>query len=208
LKTSVGLFDLVEEHHRVRPPAHRLGQLPGVLVPHVAGRGTDQPADRVPLLKLRHVQPDHPVLVADQRLGKGPRQFGLADAAGAEEQETADRPVRVPEAHPGATDSLGDHLDHLDHLDRLVLADHPLVQVLLELKQAFHLFLGQLADRDAGGPGHHLGDVLDADLGDGAVAVTAAARLLESLLGLCQLVAQLRGSLVLLRRDRLVLLTL
>jgi hypothetical protein len=43
------------------------------------------------------------------------------------------------------------------------------VQVLLELKQALHLFLGQLADRDAGGPGHHLGDVLDADLGEGAV---------------------------------------
>ena len=35
----VGLLDLVEQHHRVRPAAHRLGQLPGVLVADVAGRG-------------------------------------------------------------------------------------------------------------------------------------------------------------------------
>ena len=43
---GVGLFDLVEEHHRVGPAAHRLGELAALLVADVAGRGADQPATR------------------------------------------------------------------------------------------------------------------------------------------------------------------
>ncbi|WP_236827667.1 MULTISPECIES: hypothetical protein [unclassified Blastococcus] len=41
------------------------------------------------------------------------------------------------------------------------------MQALLEFEQPRHLLLGELADRAAGGPGHHLGDVLDAHPGDG-----------------------------------------
>ena len=95
----VGLLDLVEQHHRVRAAAHRLGELPGLLVADVSGRRADQPADRVPLLELAHVQADHPVLVTEQRLGQRPGQLRLADTGRTEEQEAADRPVRV--AQPG-----------------------------------------------------------------------------------------------------------
>ena len=54
----------------------------------------------MPLLELAHVEADHQVLVAEQRLGERPRELGLADAGRAEEEEAADRPVRV--AEPGA----------------------------------------------------------------------------------------------------------
>ena len=66
-------------------------------------------------------------------------------------------------------------------LDRLVLPDHPLVQVLLQAEQPLPLLLGELADRDAGGPGHHLGDVLDADLGDAGPSPPPLPGLLEPL---------------------------
>ena len=59
-------------------------------------------------------------------------------------------------------------------------------------QQPLRLLLGELADRDAGGPGHHLGDVLDADLGDARTLAAAVPGLLEPLLGLGDLVAQLR----------------
>ena len=62
------------------------------------------------------------VLVAEQRLGQRPGQLGLAHPGRAEEQERADRPVRVAEPGPWPAHRLG------DRLDRLVLADDPLVQ--------------------------------------------------------------------------------
>ena len=46
---GVGLLDLVEQHHRVGPTPHRLGELAALLVADVAGRRPDQPRDRVPL---------------------------------------------------------------------------------------------------------------------------------------------------------------
>src|SRR3954469_9099335 len=53
---------------------------------------------------------------------------------------------------------------------RLVLAHDPLVQVLLEIQQPLHLLLGEPADRDPGGPGHHRGAVLDPHARDAGVA--------------------------------------
>ena len=149
----VRLLDLVEQQDRVRGPAHRLGELARLVVADVAGRRADQPADGVPLLELAHVDADHPVLAAEQRLGQRPGQLGLADAGRAEEQEAADRPVRVAEPGPRAADRLG------DGRHRVVLADDPLVQVLLELEQPLLLLLGELRDRDAGRARDDLGDV-------------------------------------------------
>ena len=77
--------------------------------------------------------------LAEQRLGQRPGQLGLADAGRAEEQEAADRPVRVAQPGAGAAHRLG------DRRDRLVLADDPLVQVLLQAQQPVLLLLGELA---------------------------------------------------------------
>ena len=153
----VGLLDLVEQHDRVGPAAHRLGQLAALLVADVAGRRADQPRDRVLLHVLGHVDPDHRVLGVEHELGERPRQLGLADAGRAEEQERADRPVGVLE--PGAR--APQRRRH--RLDRLVLADHPPVQALLHVHELLDLALHQARDRDAGPLGDDLGDVLGVD---------------------------------------------
>jgi hypothetical protein len=59
---GVRFLDLVEQHDGVRLAPHRLGELPALLVPDVAGGGADHPADGVPLLILRHVETDQMVL--------------------------------------------------------------------------------------------------------------------------------------------------
>src|SRR5690606_6535763 len=196
----VGLLHLVEQQQRVRVPPHHLGQLPGLLVADVPGRRAHQPADGVPLLVLAHVEPHHPVVAAEQRLGERAGQFGLADAGGAEEQEAADRPVRAGEPGAGAQHRVR------DDPHGLVLADDPLVQVLFELKQPGLLLLGEAADRDAGLPGNHLGDRLRVhDQILALVHLRAAAGLLDAVLQLRDAVPQLSRPLVLLVRDRLVL---
>ncbi len=82
----------------------------------------------------------------------------LPTPVGPEEQERADRPVRVRQAGPAAADGVG----HRGH--GLVLADDPLVQQVLEVDELVHLALHQLAHGHARPLGHHLGDVLGVDL--------------------------------------------
>ena len=135
----VGLLDLVEQHHRVRAAAHRLGELAALLVPDVAGRGTDQPGDGVLLAVLAHVDADHRPLVVEQEPGERLGQLGLADAGRAEEQEAAGRPVGVGDAGPGPAHRVG------DRGDRLGLADHPGRQRLLHPQQLGGLALQQPA---------------------------------------------------------------
>ena len=139
------------------------------------------------------------LLAAEQRLGQRARQLRLADTGGTEEQEAADGPVRVAEPGPGPPDRLG------DGRDGLVLADDPLVQVLLEPQQPVLFFLGELGDGYPGRAGDHLGDVGRGYLGHRPVPGRGAAR---PLLQLLDLVPQPRRPLVVLRGHRLVLLPL
>ena len=98
------------------------------------------------------------LLVAEQELGERLGQLGLADAGGAEEDERPARALRVLEAGPGAADGLA------DRLDGVLLADDPLVQLVLHAEELRGLLLGELVDGDAGPDGQHLGDGLLVDL--------------------------------------------
>ena len=80
---------------RVRPAAHRFGELPAFLVADVARRRADQPRDGVLLHVLRHVDAHHRVLVVEQKLGERARSLGLSNAGRTEEDERADRPIRI-----------------------------------------------------------------------------------------------------------------
>src|SRR5437588_365261 len=91
----VGLLDLVEQHHRVGTAADGLGQLPALVVADIAGGRAHQARHGVLLHVLGHVDADHRLLGVEHELGERPRQFGLTDARGADEQEAADRPVRI-----------------------------------------------------------------------------------------------------------------
>ena len=78
----------------------------------------------------------------------------LPTPVGPEEDERADRPPRVLDARARADDGVG------DELHRLVLADHALVQDLVEAQQLLALALHQPRDRDAGPARDHLGDLV------------------------------------------------
>ena len=81
-------------------------------------------------------------------------QLGLADTGRAEEDERSDRPPRVLDARAGPDDGVG------DELDRLVLADHALVEDLVEPQQLLRARLP--ASRLTGMPVQR--DTIDGDL--------------------------------------------
>ena len=139
----VRLLDLVEQHHRVRAPAHGLGELAALVVADVAGRRADQARDGVLLHVLGHVDAHHVLFGVEQRRGERLGELGLAHAGRAQEDERADRAARVLDARAGAQDGVG----HALH--GLVLADHPLVQHLVEVQELLALGLDELRDGDA-----------------------------------------------------------
>src|SRR4051794_22361028 len=193
------LLDLVEQEHAVRLAPHGLGELAALVVADVAGRRADETGHGVLLHVLRHVDPDHRVLVAEEELGERPRQLGLAHARRAEEDERAGRALRVLQARARAADRLR------DDLDGGVLADDALVELLLHAHELLRLGLGELEHRDAGPHGDDVGDLLLADGGTIGVALAPLPLLLELALLVRQLalgVAEVRGLLELLRLDR------
>ena len=111
---------------------------------------------------------------------------------GPEEDERAARALGVLEAGPGAADG------PRQRLERLLLADDPLVQLVLHAQELRRLLLGEAVDGDARPGGQHLGDdllvddveevdALGAQLGLLALlAVEALLLLLGQLLGLLE----------------------
>ena len=154
----VGLLDLVEQHHRIRTPPHGLSQLPALVVADVSGGRTDETRDRVLLHVLGHVDPHHRVLRVEHELGERASELCLADAGRAEEQERADRAIRILQAGARAAQRCG------DRLDRLVLADDALVKTFLHVHELVDLALHQARDRDAGPLGDDFRDVFGVDV--------------------------------------------
>ena len=111
-------------------------------------------------MELAHVDLDERVVVAEQELRQRLGQLGLTDTGRAGEDERARRAPRILQPGAGAPDRLG------DGLDGVLLADDPLVDLVLHAQQPGGLLLGQLEHRDAGPVAEHLGDLLVVDLGD------------------------------------------
>ena len=102
----VRLFDLVEQHNAVGFAPHGLGELAALVVAHISRRRADQARDGELLHILGHIDAHDVVLVVKEAFGKGLGKLGLAHARGAEEQEAADRAVRVGDAGAGAQNGL------------------------------------------------------------------------------------------------------
>ena len=96
------------------------------------------------LLVLGHVESDDRAVVVEHELRERSRELRLAHAGRAEEDERADRPVRVLEAGACAPKRVR------DGLDRRVLADDPLVEALLHVDELLDLALEQAVGGDAG----------------------------------------------------------
>jgi hypothetical protein len=82
----------------------------------------------VAFLVLAHVDARHGVLVVEEDLAQRFRQFGLAHAGGAQEDERADGPLLIAHASTVAAHGIG----HGAH--GFVLTDHALVQFVLQLQ--------------------------------------------------------------------------
>ncbi len=194
------LFDFVEQHDRVRTAPHGFGQLTALFVADVSRRCADQSRDRVLLHVLRHVDADHRLGVIEQILRQRTRDFGFADAGGSEEDERADRALRVLQAGARATDRAR------DDVDRRVLPDDALVELFGHAEQFGRLGLLETLHRDLRPRADDVGDVglgyLDHLLG--VRFLLLAPLLFEPLLLEPQFfltVADLRGLLELLRLD-------
>jgi hypothetical protein len=134
---------------------------------------------------LRHVDPNHRLLVVEQELGEGARGLRLADARGAEEDERPDRPVGI--LQPGARAPHG--VGHRAH--GLLLPDDAVRQLGFQLRQALALALHHARDGNSGPRRDHFGDVVGSDLllEEARLAVLARG---ELLLDVLQLLLQLR----------------
>src|SRR5437660_12038329 len=98
------LLNFVQQYDRVGGTLNSLGELTTLFVAHVSGRRTDQLRDRVLLHKLGHVEANQRLLAAEHELGESAGDSGFCHASGAEEQERADRTVRILEAGARAPD--------------------------------------------------------------------------------------------------------
>ncbi len=111
-------------------------------------------------MELAHVDLDECVVVAEQELRQGLGELGLTHTGRAGEDERAGRALGILQAGAGTTDGLA------DRADGILLADDPLVQLVLHAQQPSGLLLGQLEHRDAGPVAQNLGDLFIVDLSD------------------------------------------
>ena len=157
MHVGVRLLHLVEQHDAVRAAAHGLGQHAALAVAHVARRRALERGHRVRLLVLAHVDGDHVLLAAVERLGERQRGLRLADARRADQHEHADGLARVVELRARRLDALG------DGVEAVALADHAPVERVGELEHALDFVLHHAADRDAGPVRDDRGDGLLVD---------------------------------------------
>ena len=171
---------------------------------------------------LRHVDANECVLVVEQEFRERLRQFGFADAGGPEEDERADRAIRVLQPRASATHG------GRDGMHSLGLADDTLGKLLLHVEELFLLAFEHAVDRHAGPPRDDLRHVVGRDgllyhrslafgrfdrlellfdLGDAPISKFARALVFAAALGVGEFVAQLlEFGLELLRIRELLLL--
>ncbi len=148
------LFNFVQQDHRIGAPADRFGEHAALIVSHIPRRRADQAGNRVFFHVFGHVDPDHGLLGIKEKIGQGAGQFGFTHTGRAQEDEGAERTVRVLQACPGTSYGIG------NGADRLLLADHPSAQFLFRHYQFFPFTFEQLVNRNAGPFGNDPGDVL------------------------------------------------
>ena len=106
----VRLLDLIEQQHAVRMLGDGLGEQAALVEADVARRRADETRHRVALHVLRHVEAQELHAHDERELA---RDFGLADAGGAGEQEAADRLALIAQARARHLDGGGQRLDRL-----------------------------------------------------------------------------------------------
>ena len=75
----VRFFDFVEQDHLIGPAPNSFRQRAAFLIADIAGRGTDQPRDRVLLHIFGHIDADHRGFIIEHIRGKRFGEFGFAN---------------------------------------------------------------------------------------------------------------------------------
>ena len=143
---GMGLFDLVQQQHDVGVLIDGVGQQPALVEADIAGRGADQPRDRVAFHIFRHVEPHQ---LHAQGQGEAAGHLGFADAGGAGEEIAADGLFRLAQAGPGQLDGIG------QGVDGRILAEHPRLDPGRQLGQLGLVVVRYPLWRDAGHARHH-----------------------------------------------------
>ena len=128
-------------------------KLAAFLVTDVSRRRADQSRDGVFLHVFAHVDPDHGVLVVEQKFRERAGQLRFADASWSEKNERAERAIRILQTGAGAAHGVR------NGFDRFVLADDALMQMLFQFDQLFAFAFLQSRDRNVRPARNHFGDV-------------------------------------------------
>ena len=171
---GVSLPQLVEEHHGVGVPPHPLGELSSLLVADIPGRRTDQTGDAVLFHILRHIQAYQGLFAPEKSRRQSAGQLGLADPRLPQEDEGADGTAGILQTQPPPTDG-SRHYPH-----RLLLADDPGLQGLLQPQEPFPLALQQTGNGDPRPLGHNVSDM---GFGDRLLTVRAMGSVRPGLFG-------------------------
>ena len=147
------LLNLVKKHHGVRSTADRLGELSTIIKANVSRRCANESARVVALHKLAHINLDQRVFRAEHELSERLGEFRLSNACRPEEEEAADRALRIFQSGAGAANRA------TERPDRLLLADHSTAKHLLHLEEARRLCLCESHHWDPRPHGNHRGDL-------------------------------------------------
>src|SRR5271166_349400 len=156
-QVRVRLFDFVKQHHGVGRALDALGQLAALFVADVSRRRADELGDGVLLHEFGHVEANERFLAAEHELCQRARDFRLADAGGAEEEERADGAVGALQAGTRTANGAG------QRGDSAVLRDHSPVQLFFDAKKLLAFFFLNGSDGNAGPPRDHVFDIFAAD---------------------------------------------
>ncbi len=153
-----GFLDLVEQNDGKGTAPNRFGELPALFVPDVARRRPEQARDRMFFAVLRHVDAHHRPVVVEKIGRQRAREFGLADARGAQKDERTDRAVWIGETRTRSNDRFG------NPRYGFVLTDDALVQLFVEPQQFLHFAFEEFRNGDAGPAAYDRGNIFLVDL--------------------------------------------
>src|SRR4030095_13029893 len=84
------LLYLVKQHDRERTTADSFRELATFFIAHISRRRTDQARDGMLLAILRHINPDHRVLIIEQEFRERTGEFRFANSSRAKKDERTD----------------------------------------------------------------------------------------------------------------------
>ena len=145
-------FHLIQQDDGIRTPAHRFGQVAALFITNISRRRTDQTRDGVFLHELGHVDTHHRIVAVEHKVCQRFTQFGFTDTGRPQEQERTDRAIRIGKPSTATANSVG------DRFNRLVLTNHPLMQILLHTQQLIAFAFHHARHRNTGPASEHFGN--------------------------------------------------